>query len=148
MSSSALETSEQLSYLVIDKLREHIQSEIRQFDAEGRSHSSWNEYEDGVGWVDNEIGFLDQLNEEPERGKCSDSEFTPKKSVEACRRILVRRDVAYLKMALAFVGNGGTGIDGIFDLRSRADPMEIHTFLEELTASPPLQKKFHDKLIY
>jgi hypothetical protein len=117
-----------LSYQVIGDIRQAIVDELLEYDAVGRRHSPWDEQEEGVGWVDNELGVFDQLRDQPELGYTPDGEFTDLASVE-------RRGVAYLEQALAFLRGGGTGTPGLWELRATCDPLAIQTFFDTLSSS-------------
>jgi len=129
---SAAGNAVDLSHRLVDLVRQKIlQSDV---DAAGQNRDPWDEEQGGVNWLDNELGFLDQLREQPELGGPMDSEFEPLHTVEICRQLLERRGVAYMRQAIAFTEAGGTGTLGIFDLRATCDPVQIAAFLAALEA--------------
>jgi hypothetical protein len=125
-----------MSFAVIDEIRQSILEQWQDAQAVGRPHGPWDEGEAGAGWVENELGFLDQLRDRPTLGCWADGEFGRLSSVEECRQLVERRGLAYQRQALSFQKRGGTGTPGIFELRATRDPVAIRIFLDGLAVAP------------
>jgi hypothetical protein len=131
--STISEGEEKLSHILVNTLRESITKSIKEVGKD--IHDPWDEKSCGVAWFDNELGFLDQLRDQPKLGHCIVSEYDKCQTVEECRQIALARGTEYLRQAICFTSLGGTGITGIFELRETRDPVKIGDFLSRLNDS-------------
>jgi len=95
-------------------------------------YDPWDEEENGVSHIDNELGFLDQLREDPELGEALKSEYADLNNVEECKAIVISRGGAYIRQALAFMRAGGTSNPDHFTLRATKSVPLIQAYLASL----------------
>jgi hypothetical protein len=97
-------------------------------------HDPWNENENGVAWLDNEIGMFEDLFSICDKTftRTDFESFTCVVSVEAA---LAARPLSYLVLLQNFVKSGGTNAANVFECRSANNIEQTILFLTQSLSS-------------
>jgi hypothetical protein len=86
----------------------------------------WDEGEDGVAWLSNEVGLFDDLIRciKPDQ-KNIEHDFMKLKTVEDCKKLLTNQTLQYISLLKNFIEKGGSTNLIFFELREKKDASRI-----------------------
>lgn len=135
-----------MAQAIVDDIRRHILDGFSEL--EPGSYEPWTEGQDGVDWLDNEIGMFNDIYHiiEP----C----YQPQNLLENCHCVgevqdyLQKESTEYLTYLHKFVHLGGTGATNVFEIRSRKDSIEALEFFNSTENSDTIEIPKYFTFIY
>ena len=116
-----------MAQAIVDDIRRQIIDGFSEL--EPGSYDPWNEGQDGVDWLDNEIGMFNDIY------KIIEPYYQPQNFHKNCHSVgevlnyLEKESTGYLTYLHKFVNLGGTGATNVFEIRDRKDSIEALEFL-------------------
>lgn len=115
----------------INLIRQNVLDSISSAQAMNEEHDPWDEFEQGSGWVENEVSLFVQLL------MCTeivlyDLTNSPRmeNTVADCQLVLERQNARVLEWLIKLLNNGGSANAEFFDWRDSGDVKRFGSFFE------------------
>lgn len=93
-------------------------------------HEPWDENSEGAGWLDNEIGFFEELYTIIDANNQT-IDFVTAGTVAAGIDLLCNKSAEYLQLLERYIELDGTDGEGAFALRDEANAENIRAYLQQ-----------------